>query len=301
MKNEPVDPETLRKAFQESWRIETSADPGGYREDNPAWGQCAVTALTTHDFFGGELIRIDLTKHNDPKIAAMQSHYFNRVRGEEVDFSASQFEDREEFKRIRNLQEGVLRERSYLLENEYTKRRYLLLRLRVAKILGGNIPLFDDEIYTRCLKLALLSNCQKGKYGCVVMKGNIIVAETQNIIMGPCKDWSTPQCIRMNIPSRTESMLGCCAHAEELALAKIRDRLCDPSQCGFYIAGFRSNGLTYVKSRYDFTCLRCAVQLYLHHAGKIFVPLKDRWGYLTAEEAISTAKQYATQAKTVDD
>jgi len=296
----PVSVGILRAAICQSWQEDTSADPDNWSLGNPAWGQCADTALVVNDFLKGELVRLELTSHKEPKVAAMRSHYFNRVNGEDLDLSISQFEDSTELKRVMSLQETTTRERSDLLENEDTKKRYLSLRLRVARLLSGNSPLFEDEMYRRCLSLALLSNCQKGKYGCVVKYHGVIIGEACNKILEPLKGWCEPQCIRLDIPARTNSMIGCCAHAEEIALTKTRDLGLDLSQCEFYVAGFRSSGLTYLKPDRDFTCIRCAVQLYLHNVGKVFVPMADSWEYLTSEEAISTAKQYATQDKKVE-
>ncbi len=46
--------------LERCWSADTSADPDGWSPENPAWGQCAVTALVVQDRFGG--IEIDLTR-----------------------------------------------------------------------------------------------------------------------------------------------------------------------------------------------------------------------------------------------
>lgn len=72
-----------------AWSQETTADPEHWDPRNPAWGQCAVTALTVQDFFGGDILRsetVGLDGRPGP------SHYFNRLpSGVEVDLTRQQF------------------------------------------------------------------------------------------------------------------------------------------------------------------------------------------------------------------
>ena len=50
--------------------------------ENPASGQCNVTAAVIYDLFGGEILRTRL-----PDVW----HYYNRIDGQRVDFTDSQF------------------------------------------------------------------------------------------------------------------------------------------------------------------------------------------------------------------
>ena len=43
--------------LRRSWSIETSSH---WTHDNPASGQCGVTALVVHDKFGGEILKTDV-------------------------------------------------------------------------------------------------------------------------------------------------------------------------------------------------------------------------------------------------
>lgn len=294
-----VDRFVLFRAISRSWTRDTSADFEGWTSENPAWGQCAVTALTVQDFLGGKLARLDLTGHSDPKVGAARSHYFNRVGEAELDISSSQFGDINRFYQFRSSQEVSDRDRSYLLSNKDTAARYACLRYEVARILGGNNPLFRNYIYKTCLTNAMLSNCQKGKFGCAVKYQGILIVKGHNQIMECMKDWAEPECIRLNIQSRTESMIGCCSHAEESALVQARDLNLNLNECDFYVAGFHSSGLTVIPSEKRFSCIRCATQFYLHRVGRIFVPVKDRWEPMTADEAVQTAKKFATGEKRV--
>ncbi|MET4385326.1 hypothetical protein ABIB73_001061 [Bradyrhizobium sp. F1.4.3] len=51
--------------------------------DNPAAGQCNVTALLIHDLFGGELLKTPLPAGE---------HFYNRIGGRRYDFTANQFD-----------------------------------------------------------------------------------------------------------------------------------------------------------------------------------------------------------------
>src|SRR5436309_819387 len=73
----------VESAVRQAWDATTSSDPDRWSAENPAWGQCAVTALLVQDFFGGELVRADVQGI---------SHYWTRTPdGREVDLTRDQF------------------------------------------------------------------------------------------------------------------------------------------------------------------------------------------------------------------
>jgi hypothetical protein len=63
------------------WSIDTSSK---WTAENPARGQCSVTALVVNDIFSGEMMK---TKVGD------EWHYYNFIDNERVDFTASQFSE----------------------------------------------------------------------------------------------------------------------------------------------------------------------------------------------------------------
>ncbi len=69
----------LRAALPEAWSLETAVQ---WTSENPALGQCNVTAAVIFDLFGGEILRTRL-----PEVW----HYYNRIEGRRVDFTDSQF------------------------------------------------------------------------------------------------------------------------------------------------------------------------------------------------------------------
>jgi hypothetical protein len=100
--------------FRRSWTRETSFDPGHWSPRNPAWGQCAVTALVVQDLLGGKLLcsEIDGTRH-----------YWNLLPSRrQLDLTRHQFGKR--------FKPGTIgtESREYVLSFSETRRRYELLR-----------------------------------------------------------------------------------------------------------------------------------------------------------------------------
>lgn len=112
----------LRTAVEAAWSAATSSDPEEWTPANPAWGQCAVTALVVQDVMGGRLLRTEVDG---------VSHYWNELPGgREVDFTKIQFGP-DAVVRL-----GEPRERSYVLSFPATRRRYGELRRRVRRSLA---------------------------------------------------------------------------------------------------------------------------------------------------------------------
>ena len=108
----------LRELLVRAWSRETSSQPERWTAANPAFGQCAVTALVVQDRLGGELLRT---------LVGSGSHYWNRLpSGQEVDLTRQQFsEGNVTFV-------GEVRSREYVLSHAATARRYEAL----ARALG---------------------------------------------------------------------------------------------------------------------------------------------------------------------
>jgi len=80
-RGETFDEETVLKRFQRAWSAESSSL---WTKENPARGQCGVTALVVQDQFGGE-IRKTPTENG--------MHFYNYIDGQRCDLTANQFED----------------------------------------------------------------------------------------------------------------------------------------------------------------------------------------------------------------
>ena len=112
VKTEPkTDLTTLERRLQREWCRETSADPEHWSGQNPAWGQCAVTALIVQDTLGGEFLRARIDG---------VSHYWNRLpSGENVDLTRHQFVGGGSVE-----SETEVRTRDYVLSFPETRERY---------------------------------------------------------------------------------------------------------------------------------------------------------------------------------
>jgi hypothetical protein len=123
-----VDLQEIKELLEKSWSEKTTSEPKYWTKENPAWGQCAVTALVVQDFFGGELLR-GLFKFKDTKsVEFVGSHYWNRLPdGTEVDLTRCQFPEDVE------ISIGELRTRQYVLSYPETRRRYKILKTEIER------------------------------------------------------------------------------------------------------------------------------------------------------------------------
>lgn len=111
--------QNLRRLLMISWKEDTCSHGlrDSWSEDNPYLGQCAITSLIVNDFFGGKIMRC---------MASSGSHYYNLIDGKIVDLTVEQF-----LGEIPEYEFGEERTREYLLSNEDTKNRYLMLLKRI--------------------------------------------------------------------------------------------------------------------------------------------------------------------------
>ena len=109
----------LQMILELSWNYDTCSPElkSVYDNSNPSLGQCAVTALIVNDCFGGKIMRT---------MTSTGSHYYNMVGGAIIDMTSNQFNSE-----IINYKNGEERTREYLLTNDDTRNRYLLLSERV--------------------------------------------------------------------------------------------------------------------------------------------------------------------------
>jgi hypothetical protein len=125
----------MENVLKKAWSKETCylPDQEKWNNQNPAFGQCAVTALIVQDFFGGEIL-----------YCVHYHHYWNRLpNGEEIDLTRSQFGNK-----IRPCADKVV-PREYILESEPAKKvktleRYLLLRNKVDEIINQKEKIYYD-------------------------------------------------------------------------------------------------------------------------------------------------------------
>jgi hypothetical protein len=266
----------------------TSVDPEGWSENNPLHGHCAVVSLQAQKLFEGTLLRASL---ENTRYAHMRSHYKNRLIDGDKDFTSAQFTE--------GYPEGIIfehKDRSYVLSMKFPKTidRYVELTFKLHNFLKkGKNSLFADSLYKTCISNAVLSPCQKAGFGAVLVREGEIVSQAYNDTIPELASQCTPKCIRLDMQSRTESMIGACGHAEEWVMKYARDKGVNLRECEMYIAGLTFYGLPWIKTSAVHTCLRCAVQMNYAGLKGVYVPVADHWERLSTNESLKTAERYA--------
>ncbi|PFK43977.1 hypothetical protein COI93_09500 [Bacillus cereus] len=95
-----------------AWSIETSSK---WTRENPAKGQCGVTALVVHDLLGGEIRKTRVGE---------AWHFYNMLDDKRYDFTASQFSEK-----IIYMDASSNREEAFADTDE---KQYKVLKERVA-------------------------------------------------------------------------------------------------------------------------------------------------------------------------
>ncbi|MBP7843653.1 MAG: hypothetical protein KA116_02475 [Proteobacteria bacterium] len=122
----------LTSIFNKIWSAETTASPSDWTEENPSWGQCAVTALVVQDILGGEIVWAEAELADGRKI----SHYKNLVDGREIDFTNQQFPPDTTIPAGVPKTKTYSSTRDYVLSYEPTRKRYDLLKSRLMETLN---------------------------------------------------------------------------------------------------------------------------------------------------------------------
>ena len=107
--------------IKQSWTKETAhpAYQSKWNSNNPAIGQCLVTALLIQELKGGEIASCKVGNY---------SHFVNIINGQIEDYTAEQFKTPVKYKKL------VLKERKILLRNKDTLKRYELLKGNLLRL-----------------------------------------------------------------------------------------------------------------------------------------------------------------------
>lgn len=94
-------------------------------ENDPTYGQCAITATIVSDFFGGTIHKI--------KVDGGGTHYFNKINNKYIDMTSDQFE-------LYNIpvsyEPNIEVKREFCNKNSNTLERYTLLKNNINKYLS---------------------------------------------------------------------------------------------------------------------------------------------------------------------
>jgi len=118
--------ESFKTALNESWGKDTAywKDAEGWTKENPALGQCAITALLFNELYGGKIY----SGVSDTGIV----HYWNRKFGIKRDFTKQQFPRKMRFTNVKRWT------REELLASGNVAERYEMLKSRVIEKMKGN-------------------------------------------------------------------------------------------------------------------------------------------------------------------
>jgi hypothetical protein len=162
------------------------------------------------------------------------------------------------------------------------------------ELLVGEKTMNDELIYTLCIENAKLSPCQKRGFGTVIMleSGNHWVGSNQPI--PPAKHLCDPECIRFNIQSGADSLIGSCGHSEEIAIWQTINFGLDVKGAKLYVAGVsKPDNAPLTKNDPHFYCVRCATLMHYAGIAGVHVWVDNKWHYLTTDEAYQTSLNYA--------
>lgn len=85
----------VARSLRASWDRDTSDDPDDWSRENPALGQCAVSALVVRAIYGGDIVIATVLDRNGERTP--DGHAWNVLpSGESVDLTFEQFREGEQ-------------------------------------------------------------------------------------------------------------------------------------------------------------------------------------------------------------
>ena len=128
--NEHVDRDAIIAAIQDSWSSKTTAVPEEWTPANPARGQCDVSSFVLWEMIGGNLVLARVLVDG----VETEHHYWNRVKGEDIDLTRSQFTKGEQIEEIEVVSNDYMDERIPTMRSELKGRVKLLREAVQAKL-----------------------------------------------------------------------------------------------------------------------------------------------------------------------
>lgn len=116
----------LYAVLRQAWSAETAypSCQKDWVEDDPSYGQCAITSTLVYDMFGGTIHRI--------KVDGGGTHYFNKINGHYVDLTREQFDL---YDLPVSYEPNEEMPRQYCGKNPDTLKRYQQLQRNIIKFL----------------------------------------------------------------------------------------------------------------------------------------------------------------------
>lgn len=156
-----------------------------------------------------------------------------------------------------------------------------------------------------CVKEAQKSDCKKARFGAALfvqrlnplgVQENVVLYSAHNHLEEPYGVMCADECIRLNIPSRTDSMLGGCLHAEEqLAwrFAKMQAHRLKAVWGIFVLKIDEDDQPILYTDRQEFSCIRCAHQMYQSGIDNVGILTPNGWKLIPPKDALRQSIEYA--------
>lgn len=144
-----------------------------------------------------------------------------------------------------------------------------------------------------CLQEARKSPCQKRGFGAAMMLYGSLIGVDHNRPIPGLERICDPECVRLKIPSGTDSMIGSCGHAEEWLIWEALKERIDIRGAEIYVAGVDSNGDPLVNTDPSFYCIRCATAMARADLRGVWVWAQNTWHFLTVAQAIESSLRFA--------
>lgn len=167
---------------------------------------------------------------------------------------------------------------------------------------AGLLEKGSDTYLSKALEFALSSPCTKMGFGAVLVNdyNGVIYQTTDNRPTQETAWVCEPTCIRLTIPSRTQSMIGACYHAEERAIAEGLRADLDLRNFVLFVAGVHGESKQPAyRENPVFSCVRCAASMVLHRLKGVYLYDGQYWHYQDSAHAYQTALSYALGQRSV--
>jgi len=114
------DKKAILEKIEKGWTKDTSYWPDRWSSENPACGQCAITALIVQENLGGDLLRTE--------VEGFGSHYYNKLPdGTIVDLTKKQFPS------DAKMSAPSVKKRQDILQYKKVEKRYVALKENIEK------------------------------------------------------------------------------------------------------------------------------------------------------------------------
>jgi hypothetical protein len=163
-------------------------------------------------------------------------------------------------------------------------------------ILDANNPDSLNDFVGSLIDVSRYSDCAKRTFvAAATNKDGEVLGYSTNLRLPYHSFLCKGECIRSKIDSGTDSMLGACGHAEEQLLWSLAHDGA-VKDCEMWVVQVKDGQIVPEKEK-SFYCARCATQMYYAKAKGVWVYVVDHFEFLTTEEAIKSAYEFALGEK----